>query len=204
LSRFATQPTPEFDVAARRHNNQERGGEMKRLLFALVLAGALSACGTVTVVTDPGAYSVPGNAASPREGTRIALLNAYPDETMKLISDRIQVDLRQVTDTAIHMMRRHLERKGVTVDPNAQKKVTLKIVNASMYYMAIPFAERWRTNLDLEATFADGTSASVRGENSAPAAFRGQVVLQRSVEGATLFAVTDMLRDKRFQSYANR
>ena len=157
---------------------------MKRLLVALALAGALAACGTVTVVTDPGAYSVPGNAASPREGTSIALLNAYPDQTMKLISDRIQVDLRQVTDTAIHIMRRHLEKKGVTVDPNASKKVTLKIVNANMYYMAIPFAERWRTNLDLEAAFGDGTGTSVHAENSAPVAFRGQVVLQRSVEGA--------------------
>lgn len=177
---------------------------MKRLLFALALAGALSACGTVTVVTDPGAYSVPASAYSPRAGQSIALLNAYSQDTTKLIADRIQVDLRQVTDTAIHMMRRHLERKGVNVDPNAPKKVTLKIVNANMYYMAIPFAERWRTNLDLEATFGDGTGASVRGENSAPAAFRGQVVLQRSVEGATMFAVSDMLRDKRFQAYANR
>ena len=177
---------------------------MKRLLFALALAGALSACGTVHVVTDPGAYSVPSNAASPREGTRIALLNAYPDQTNKLIADRVQVDLRQVTDTAIHMMRRHLERKGVTVDANAPKKVTLKIVNANMYYMAIPFAERWRTNLDLEATFGDGTGTSVHAENSAPVAFRGQVVLQRSVEGATMYAVSDMLRDKRFQSYTSR
>ena len=177
---------------------------MKRLLFAAALAAVLSACGTVTVVTDPGAYSVPANAAAPREGKSVALLNAYSTDPMTLISDRIQVDLRQVTDTAIHMMRRHLEKKGVTVDPNASTKVTLKIVNANMYYMAIPFAERWRTNLDLEATFGDGTSTSVRAENSAPVAFRGQVVLQRSVEGATMYAVSDMLRDKRFQAYTNR
>jgi hypothetical protein len=177
---------------------------MKRLLFALALAATLSACGTVTVVTDPSAYSVPASAASPRSGQSVALLNAYSSDNVKLVASHIQVDLRQVTDTAVTMMRRHLEKKGVTVDQNAPKKVTLKVVNANMYYMAIPFAERWRTNLDLEATFGDGTSTSVHAENSAPVAFRGQIVLQRSVEGATMFAVSDMLRDKRFQAYTDR
>jgi hypothetical protein len=177
---------------------------VKRLLFALALAGALSACGTITVVTDSGAYSVPGNAPTPPAGTSVALLNAYSQDAVKLVADRIQVDLRQVTDSAIRMMQRHLESNGVKVDQNAPKKVTLKVVNANMYFMAIPFAERWRTNLDLEAAFGDGTSTSVRAENSAPAAFRGQVVLQRSVEGATMFAVRDMLRDKRFQAYTGR
>ena len=175
-----------------------------RLLIALALASALAGCGTFTVVTDPSAYQVPASAGSPRAGQSVALVNAYSQDTMKLVSDRIQLDLRQVTDSAIVMMRRHLERKGVTVDQDSPRKVTLKIVNVSMYYMAIPFAERWRTNLDLEAAFGDGTSTSVRGENSAPVAFRGNVVLQRSVEGATMFAISDLLRDRRFLSYANR
>jgi len=177
---------------------------MKRLFVALALAGALSACGTFTVVTDSGAYSVPGNAASPPAGTSIALLNAYTRDELRLVANRIQVDLRQVTDTAIRIMQRHLERNGVKVTADAQKKVTLKVVNATMYYVPIPFAERWRTNLDLEASFGDGSSASARGENSAPVAFRGQVVLQRSVEGATMFAVSDMLRNQRFQAYTGR
>ncbi|HEX7742025.1 MAG TPA: hypothetical protein VF442_06280 [Sphingobium sp.] len=177
---------------------------MKRLFLAFALAAALSACGTITVVTDSGAYSVPGNAATPPAGTSVALLNGYSQDAVKMVANRIQLDLRQVTDTAIRMMQRHLERNGVKVDQNAPKKVTLKVVNASMYYVPIPFAEKWRTNLDLEAVLGDGTSTSVRAENSAPVAFRGQVVLQRSVEGATMFAVSDMLRDKRFQAYTGR
>lgn len=180
---------------------------MKRLLFTLALVGALSSCaGFFTVVTDPSAFSVPGKTSSPRAGQAIALLNGYDRETMKPVGDHVQFDYQQVTDTALGIMKRHLEKNGVSVTSAAPRKVTLKVVNARMYFMNIPFAERWRTNLDLEATFDDGTSASVHAENSASMAmgFRGNVAPQRSVEGAAMFAVTDLLNDRRFLSYANR
>lgn len=176
---------------------------MKRL-FILGLIALLAGCGTYTVVPDPGAYSVRDQTMRLKRGTSIALLNGHPQQEMVMVADRMQVDARQVADTAISIMRRHLQRNGVTVDPNAPKKVTIRLASATMSYLAIPFAERWRTTLELEATMGDGRRASARGENNAPAAFRGQLAIQRSLEGAVLFAVTELLDDPELEVYANR
>jgi hypothetical protein len=174
---------------------------MTRLFLVLALVGALAACGTVTIYTDPGAYSVRDDTAVIR-ADRIALLNAYSEPTMFEVANRMQVDLRQVTDTAIAMMARQLRKDGVEIDASAEKKVTVKVTSAHMAYVAIPFAERWRTSLNMDAALGDGTSTSVRAENSAPIAFRSNAH-NRSVEGAVLFAVTNLLNDRRFVAYAN-
>ena len=179
---------------------------MHRLILLGMLV-TLAGCGTRTIVTDANMYSVNGPTASLRAGERVALVNGYAAETMTEIGEhggnQFVVDLRQVTDTAIAMAARHLETMDIVIDPAAQKKVTLKVMNAQMRFQYIPFNSRLRTSLDLSAAFDDGTDAVVRAENAA-------VVLgmadppKRSVEGATMFAVTNLMSDASFVSYLRR
>lgn len=180
---------------------------MARLLAALAVVASLAGCGTQTITTDANQYSIAGPTTPLRSGERVALVNGYAAETMKEIGEhggnQFAVDLRQVTDTAIAMAARHLQTMDVVVDPAAQKKVTLKVMDAEMRFQYIPFNSRLRTTLSLSAGFDDGTSALVRAENAA-------VILgmnnphQRSVGGAAMFAVTNLMNDPGFVRYLSK
>ncbi len=101
------------------------------------------------------------------------------------------------------MAARHLETMRVVVDAAAQKKVTLKVVNAQMRYQYIPFNSRLRTSLGLSAGFDGGAGALVRAENAA-VILGGSDPAKRSVEGATMFAVTRLMNDPDFVRYLDR
>lgn len=179
---------------------------MHRFILLSVLL-ALTGCGTRTIITDANTYSVNGPTATLRAGERVALVNGYAAETMTEIGEhggnQFVVDLRQVTDTAIAMASRHLETMDVVIDPAAQKKVTFKVMNAQMRFQYIPFNSRLRTSLDLSAGFHDGTDALVRAENAAVVLGMGDVA-KRSVEGATMFAVTNLMSDPGFVRYLGK
>jgi hypothetical protein len=176
---------------------------MLRLVLLLAVV-ALAGCGTRTIITDANTYSVTGVTTSLRSGERVALVNGYAAESVVEIyeqgGNQFLVDLRQVTDTAIAMAAKQLGTMDVVVDPSAQKKVTLKVMNAQMRFQYAPFNSRLRTSLELSAGFAGGSGAVARAENSA-VILGGNDPHKRSVEGATMFAVTNLMNDQNFVSY---
>ena len=180
---------------------------MVRFILLFALATALAACGTQTIITDANTYSVTGSTTPLRSGERVALVNGYAADTMKEIGEhggnQFVVDLRQVTDTAIAMAAGHLQTMDVVIDAAAQKKVTLKVMNAEMRFQYIPFNSRLRTNLSLSAGFDDGTDALVRAENAAVILGMADPA-KRSVEGAAMFAVTNLLNNPAFVRYLTK
>ncbi len=109
-------------------------------------------------------------------------------------------------DSAINIMTRHLQKNGMTLDPSSLKKVTLKVLATSTHFLNIPFSQRYRGNSTLQAMFGDNQQAQVTGENAAfiPPFTPHTDARQRSVEGATMLAVTALLNDARFVGYLNR
>ncbi len=171
---------------------------LRALIPALAFLAGCAAPPIPTLHSDPAMYSVTETTASLRSGQRVALVNAYAVETKYLLRDSsMNVDLRELTGTTIAMMSRHLARNGISIDPGADKKVTLKVREPSTTYMYNPFYQRWRTALSIEAAFADGTITLVSGENVAPR-------LQRSMDGAVLRGVTLLFNDARLVSYVNK
>jgi len=179
---------------------------MTRFILLLALV-ALAGCGTQTITTDANTYSVTGPTTALRSGERVALVNGYSAETMSEIGEhggnQFVVDLRQVTETAIAMAAKHLQTMDVVIDAGAQKKVTLKVMNATMRYQYIPFNSRLRTSLNLSAGFDDGGGALVRAENAA-VILGGADPARRSVEGAAMFAVTNLMNEPNFVRYLTR
>ena len=171
---------------------------MKHAFLALGLAAALSGCGALTIKSNPNTYSVRDKTAAVKP-TQIAIVNSFATETPATIlvqgGTSWVIDLRQVTDTAVQVMSRHLVKNGMTVTPQAPKTVTLTIKNVSTQLLG--FAGT-RITLSLEAKYGDGTVSLVTTENRSPAD-AGQVL-----DGAVLFAVTQTLNHDAFVAYVNR
>ncbi|SRR5258706_15185164 len=171
-------------------------------LPAGLIVAWLGGCGTVTIGTNPNTFSVSDPTATLRAGQTLVLDNAYPGETKEIIrhDGRWDADMQKLTDTAIAILQRHLEKNGIGVASGAAKKVTLRVRNVVTVFKAIPFASRVNASLVLEARLGDGSTITTPAENGAPV-YAGTT---RVVDGAILFAVTGLLNDTRFVDYVNR
>jgi hypothetical protein len=182
---------------------------MSRLIMVFALAGALAGCETFsTIDLDANMYSVRGATLPLRSGGSVSLVNGYSGETKSEIGSHagthFVVDLRQATEAAAAMTIRELQKKGVTVDANAKKKVTLRVANVKTAFHAKPFTmdSRFRTSLLINVECDGGPVAIVFAENAAVAL--GGDAVKRGVEGATMFAVTKLLNDQKVVDYLNR
>lgn len=164
---------------------------------SLLLMGALAGCAAPVIVTSPDTFDVPDDAARHlRAGGIVALKNAYQDETKVKIwtySDSGWIgDLRQYTDTAITMLGREMQKKGVSLDPNAGKTITMRVFDVSA-------SPGWviESSLTLEARYGDGTKSTITTKNTSPSD------AWRSVDGSLMFAVSRLLSDEKFLEYVN-
>jgi hypothetical protein len=178
---------------------------LRHLCFAAVgiLVAMLAAC-TTEVPTDPQAfglepYSTRQLRASPHP---VAVNNGYQTENkqeFKVSRQTLIVDVRQLTETGVDMLKRGLRQQGLAVAPRAEKTVTLRVVVRWVTVNHIPMAlSLTRVRLMLEAQGADGTRAVVEAENQSP------VSEQRAFDGAVLFALNHLLADEKFLAYMNR
>jgi hypothetical protein len=166
-------------------------------VVVVLLAGVLAGCAT-TIDSDPDTFDVPADAAKHlRAGENVALNNAYPSEMkVKIWADgnlRWMGDLKQYTDTAITMLSREMQKKSVAVDPKAAKTVTLRVYDVRASY-------GWTIGsvLTLEAQYGDDTKSTITTKNNSPAD------AWRAVDGALMFAVSQLLSDDEFLAYVNR
>lgn len=166
---------------------------------AAAVAFGLGGCGVVTTIpTNPKNYDIePKAVASLRAPQSVALKNGFPQEekaTMKIEHNFLVVEQRKLTDTAIAMLGRALEKQGITVSEAAEKTLTLR-VNARGYVMQF---FRWTGQVLLETRLGDGTLISNPSENLSGKGF------EYAFDGAVLFALNDLLADERFTAYMNR
>jgi hypothetical protein len=175
----------------------QRGLSCVRLVSGLALV-FLAGCAPPVIHTSPETFNVPADAARHlHSGTNVALQNAYPAETKVKIFTMGEsgwfADMKQYTDTAITMLGREMQKKGVSVDPKSPKTVTLKVYD-------VRASPGWtiKSYLTLEALYGDGTKSTIMTENSSPSD------AWRSVDGSLMFAVTQLLGDDRFVAYVNK
>jgi hypothetical protein len=173
---------------------------------AVVVVLGLSACAIkyssdpnnpVNVATNPNNYSIePKRVAHLRAPQSLALKNAYPEEAsarFPIPFATLVVEQKQLTETAIAMLGRALEKQGIAQSGQAEKTITM-CVRASGY-TSQPF--RWTGKIILEAQLGDGTVISYPNESLSP---KG---MENAFDGAVLFALNDLLADERFIAYMN-
>lgn len=172
-----------------------------RILAALHLA-ALAGCGPLAVATDPNTFNIePAAVAHLRAQQTVALKNGYSASAPVSMPQGSGVtwtsDLQQLTETAIAMLGRALEKQGIRLAPEAEKTITLRVqeLRAGMYGVMIH--PRVRATLVLDALYPDGTRTSVHALNTSP------MGAPRAIDGAVLFALNDLLRHEQFVAYVN-
>jgi len=173
-----------------------------RLILCLVMATVallLGACGMmVNVPTNPDNYSIdPKAVTNLRAPQSVTLKNAYDAETpanMPMRYNTLVVEQKKLTDTAIVMLSRALEKRGIATSERADKTVTLRI-RAQGYRMQ---TFRWTGQVVLEALLGDGSVISYPNESLSPKGW------ENAFDGAVLFALNDLLADEKFVAYINR
>jgi hypothetical protein len=156
----------------------------------------LTGC-VVTVPTNPDNYKVdPKATAHLRSQGSVALVNGFPDASIlrvKLQSNTFVFDRRQLTETAIAMLTRALEKQGIAVDPESPKKITLRVAPQGMTFQMFRYTGR----VMLQARFGDGKEAHIPQESLSPKGW------ENAFDGAVLFALNDLLEHEYFVAYVN-
>jgi hypothetical protein len=193
---------------------------MRNRLAALTPALFLAAC-TISVSMQPDMFDIEQSQLRHLRVQRIDLINGHtaqanvPVERSPFLT--VVVDQRELTDTAISILGRAFDRRGITVNGDSAKKVTLRITearflpdggesarvaaDAAMTVLtlgrhtptggATPYR---RAQVSLEAEFGDGTRALLTAEDYR---FSGD----RAFAGAVLLASSNLLRHPKFIAY---
>lgn len=169
---------------------------------AVAIAGALAGC-AIDVPTDPQTFNLePASMSQLRESQQaVALKNGYQSENkqqFKVGPHTWIVDARGLTDTAIAMLGRGLEKRGLKPAPQAEKTVTLRVVAHSASVQSYPGFAQTRVRVALDALCGDGTRVLTNADNMSPSG------AQRAFDGAVLFALNRLLADEKFLAYMNR
>ena len=170
-----------------------------RPVIATALAALTAGCITVEVPTDPNTFEVESARLEHlRQPQGVRLANGHTSPSIAKVQvgsmgqNTVLIDLKQLTETAITMLRRALDKRGITAGSGSEKTVTLLIPQASV----IP-APSAPAEVVLEAEFGDGTRTVVAASNRGFAA-------QRALDGAVLFALNQLLADETFVAYMDK
>jgi hypothetical protein len=186
------------------------GGDIKildpRLLLLSVaaLAGAtLAGCVGGEIITNPDALPVePFRLAQLRAPQAVTLNNGLTSPAKYQIRNQStiwEVDARQLTDTAVVMLRRALEKQGIRAAPQAEKTAAFRIQVRGGMAMFVPIPTvAASARLTLHADFGDGTATLVEGESGSGFG------VQNAFEGAIQNALQRLLIDPTFVAYMNR
>jgi len=166
-----------------------------KLLAWLRLAAVVLAAGgcSVTIGTRPDAYPFPSDQIFDVEpGVTLEVVNGYTASERVTLASNVYCDLRHFTDTAVGIVQRELGKKGVTIGPNAEKRVVLRIVDP------VWTLGTWtmKGKVTLQAQFG-ATTVSVDGQaqtgGNAPRVFNASI----------LRSVIALLKNAELQAYLN-
>jgi hypothetical protein len=161
----------------------------------------LSAC-TIPVDTSPDTFNVEPTALTHLSGAKgVALENAYKadaPQSIRVGESTWVLQQKQMTDTAIVMLRRALEKQGLSAAPGAGKTVALRLHSPRGSVRVLPFVAQTFAEVALDAEFGDGTRTTVYADNQSP------MGAPRAFEGAILFSLNQLLMDEKFVAYLKR
>jgi len=170
----------------------------RRLLLALS-AASLFGCGTLEVASDAGAFDVDPALLAKVQAKAVALENGARDAgtfDVKMRMGRVwSFDLNQLTETSVTMLGRSMERRGISVGPEAAKKVVLSARPVAL----AQGGARINVRVAIIARFADGTAAYAEGDGGT---FGGGV--QRATDHGIQLALQQLLAEPKFIAYLNQ
>jgi len=169
---------------------------------AVVIAAALTGC-TIDVPTDAQTFNLEPTSMSQLRASQqtVALKNGYQGENKQQFKVGVHtwiVDARGLTDTAIAILGRGLEKRGLKTAPQAEKTVTLRVVAHSASEQNFPGFTQSRVRVALDVLCGDGTRLLTQADNMSPSG------AQRAFDGAVLFALNRLLAEEKFLAYMNR
>jgi hypothetical protein len=170
-------------------------------VVAGLVAAGLAGCANPDVRTNPNTFSVePAALSQLRRPQTVALNNAYETETkVPLMFNKVRrmADLKQHTDTAIVMLRRAMEKQGITVAQQAEKTMVLRLRPIRVHVQLHVLHNQTDAAMFLEVEFGDGTTTTTRGQKTSSAA-------ESAFDGAILDTLNRLLTDEKFVAYMNR
>lgn len=171
------------------------------LCLGLVLAGC-----AVNIPTSPDTFSIAPDKVPPWPKTQaVALANGHAAEAKLQVAMAGGVswvfDQKQMTETAIGMLRRAMAENGVRSDSDAGKRITLRVrvVRAGLRRISVVTTTTGR--VALEAQFGDGTGTYVEGDNADNSMLNQ---FGKAFDGAILDALNHLLADEKFSAYMQR
>lgn len=176
----------------------------RKLLGPALLVVIAGGC-AVDVPTSPDTFAVDAaNAGHLRGPQSIWLKNAYNAGVKRDLGAgkgyTWSIDEKQMTDTAITMLARAVEKHGFKTEAPADKSITLqvRVQQGFIHQRAVSFVAHANVRLLLDATFGDGTGTTLPGDNNSP------MGPSRAFEGALMFAINKLLVDEKFVAYVNK
>lgn len=170
-------------------------------LRVLTLAGLVGLAGCVTdpetgralMPSDPGAFRLePLTVSHLRAPQLVTVANGYSAKVIvPTMSKFVDADLRTVSETAVVMLSRALQDRGIGIAQEAPKKVTLRVSQLKMAGAPMVSAV-----ILLEAEYGVDGRTAVPMQNTGFSA-------QRAVDGAILFALIKLVADEGFSAYLN-
>jgi len=170
-------------------------------LFASAVS-LLAGCVTAEIATDPLTFDLdPSRLARLQPGRTFSIENGYADEVQKKFKLRGSTwifNQKQLTDTAIVMLSRAMQKRDLKVTPQSDKTVTLRVLVLRAGMHTVPMVAFVDARVGLEAKFGDGTVTYVEADNSSPGG------APRAYDGAVLFALNQLADDPKFVVYMSR
>jgi hypothetical protein len=165
-------------------------------LAGFTSAIAVGGC-TSRVQSDPTTFEVRQDASSRMRGQQgFSVNNAYATPTVVVAyrrdKSKLEIDLRDFTETAVGMMERRMRKDGIDVAAGATKSVVLRIKDVSV--LSDGFA--MLSTVTMEAELGNGARKALRVKNNSTSA-------QRALDGAMVRGVTQLLNDEEFLAYVN-
>lgn len=165
-------------------------------LGASALAIAVGGC-TSRIQSDPTTFEVRDDATPRMRGRQsFSVNNAYGAATVVVAyrrqRSRLEIDLRDFTETAVGMVERRMKKDGIDVAAGATKSVVLRVKDVSV--LSDGFA--MLSTITMEAELGNGARKALRIKNNSTSA-------QRALDGAMLRGVTQLLNDEEFLAYVN-
>lgn len=170
-------------------------------LFVAVLTLALAGC-AVTIATDPNRFNVePQQLPNLHRPQAVTLKNAVKEDARPLVLKPAAgvswtIDQRKLTDTAVAMLGRALEKNGVTVPPQADKEIALGVRVRNVHNRRVPFAMLTSVRVAIYVVFGDGTKTYVEGDYT-------KSNFEVAFDGAVQDALNHLVTDEKFVAYLN-
>ncbi len=126
-------------------------------------------------------------------GARIALINGQESTAEQNIGGSFIADYHAWTDVAIQIAARELELRGLTIEPSADRTLSLAVTEARYRTGWVKIS----TEIDMEVVTGDGYSAKYTSRNSSVMA----AVPKRQIDGAMMRVVVELLKDPEIVRY---